>query len=185
MSAWKPEWNLDLLDILSNQTALRLDSLQSTRPVRSSANTPAEISELFDGIAYEKGAAVLRMVESWLGTEAFRKGVNAYIERFKYGNAAAEDFWSTLATSSGQPVDRVMASFVMSWAALIGFAGATWFGYRATEYWWFWALVLVMLALSVVASLLYRIRVARLTEDHMWLRGTGRRFYQALPSATT
>jgi aminopeptidase N len=112
VSAWKPEWNLELLDILANQTALRLDSLQSTRPVRSSASTPAEISELFDGIAYEKGAAVLRMVESWLGPEVFRKGVNAYIERFKYGNAAAEDFWGTLATTSGQPVDRVMASFV-------------------------------------------------------------------------
>lgn len=112
VSAWKPEWNLELADILSNQTALRLDSLQSTRPIRSSANTPAEISELFDGIAYEKGAAVLRMVESWLGTEVFRKGVNAYIERFKYSNAAAEDFWGTLTTSSGQPVDRVMASFV-------------------------------------------------------------------------
>ncbi|HMC78627.1 MAG TPA: M1 family metallopeptidase [Vicinamibacterales bacterium] len=112
VSAWKPEWNLELLDILSNQAALRLDSLQSTRPVRSSANSPAEISELFDGIAYEKSGAVLRMVESWLGPEVFRKGVNAYIERFKYGNATAEDFWGTLATSSGQPVDRVMASFV-------------------------------------------------------------------------
>jgi aminopeptidase N len=112
VSAWKPEWNLELQDILANQTALTLDSLQSTRPVRSSANTPAEIAELFDGIAYEKGAAVLRMVESWLGAEVFRKGVNAYIERFKYSNAAAEDFWGTLTTSSGQPVDRVMASFV-------------------------------------------------------------------------
>jgi len=79
----------------------------------------------------------------------------------------------------------VMASFVMSWAALIGFAGATWIGFRAPQYWWFWALVLVMLALSVVASLLYRIRIARLTDDHMWLQGTGRRFHQALPSATT
>jgi aminopeptidase N len=112
VSAWKPEWNLELADVLSNQTALRLDSLQSTRAIRSSANTPAEISELFDGIAYEKSAAVLRMVESWLGPEVFRKGVNAYIERFKYNNAAAADFWGTLTTSSGQPVDRVMASFV-------------------------------------------------------------------------
>ena len=38
-------------------------------------------------IAYEKGAAVLRMVEAWVGEEAFQKGVNAYIEKFKYGNA--------------------------------------------------------------------------------------------------
>ncbi len=52
------------------------------------------------------------MIEAWVGEEAFRTGVNAYIERFKYGNAAAEDFWGTLATSTGKPVDRVMAGFV-------------------------------------------------------------------------
>ena len=81
-------------------------------PIRAKASTPAEISELFDPIAYEKGAAVLRMVEAWVGEEAFRKGVNAYIEKFKYGNARAEDFWGTLRRVTGKPVDKVMAGFV-------------------------------------------------------------------------
>ena len=81
-------------------------------PFASKASTPAEISEVFDAIAYEKGAAVLRMVESWVGEEAFRNGVNAYIEKYQYGNAAAEDFWGTLTASTGKPVDRVMAGFV-------------------------------------------------------------------------
>ena len=101
MQAWKPEWNAELDDIQANQKAMSLDSLRSTRPIRSSASTPAEISELFDAIAYEKGAAVLRMIEAWLGPEAFRTGINAYIERFKYSNASAEDFWDTLAKSTG------------------------------------------------------------------------------------
>ena len=48
---------------------------------------PDEINELFDPIAYEKGAAVLRMIESWVGEAPFQKAINAYIERFKYGNA--------------------------------------------------------------------------------------------------
>jgi aminopeptidase N len=52
------------------------------------------------------------MVESWIGPEAFRKGVNAYIDRFNYSNARAEDFWGTLTASSGNSVDRVMSSFV-------------------------------------------------------------------------
>ena len=60
---------------------------------------------MFDGIAYEKGAAVLRMVESWVGEEPFRAGVNAYIDRFKSGNARAEDFWGTLTKVTGKPVD--------------------------------------------------------------------------------
>ena len=112
LKAWKPEWHLELDEVQSNQTAMRLDALQSTRPIRSRASTPAEINELFDAIAYEKGAAVLRMIEAWIGEDAFRVGVNAYIDRFKYTNARAEDFWGTLARSSGKPVDRVMSTFV-------------------------------------------------------------------------
>ena len=112
LKAWKPDWHMDLEEVKSNQKAMAVDSLAATRPIRARATTPPEINELFDAIAYEKGAAVLRMVESWVGEEAFRTGVNAYIERFKYGNAAAEDFWGTLTASTGKPVDRVMASFV-------------------------------------------------------------------------
>jgi aminopeptidase N len=112
IEAWKPDWDIALGDVQSNQSAMGVDALRSTRSIRSKASTPAEINELFDGIAYEKGAAVIRMVEQWLGEEAFRKGVNAYIEKFKYGNARAEDFWSTVAHTADKPVDLVMKSFV-------------------------------------------------------------------------
>ncbi len=112
LKAWKPEWHVELDEAQSNELAMRLDALRSTRPIRAAASTPAEINELFDPIAYEKGAAVLRMVESWVGEEAFRAGVNAYIDKFKYSNAKAEDFWGTLTTSTGKRVDAVMATFV-------------------------------------------------------------------------
>ena len=112
LKAWKPEWHVELSEVRSNQSAMTLDSLKTTRPIRAEAWTPAEISELFDQIAYEKGAAVLRMVEAWVGEEPFRAGVNAYIDRFKYGNARAEDFWGTLTKVTGKPVDKVMSGFV-------------------------------------------------------------------------
>src|SRR3954463_4089833 len=112
LKAWKPEWHMELSEVRSNQSAMTLDSLKNTRPIRAEAWTPAEINELFDQIAYEKGAAVLRMVEAWVGEEPFRLGVNAYIERFKYGNARAEDFWGTLTKVTGKPVDKVMSGFV-------------------------------------------------------------------------
>ena len=112
VKAWKPDWHVELDEVQSNQRAMTVDSLKTTRPIRAEAWTPAEIGELFDAIAYQKGAAVLRMVEHWLGEEEFRAGVNAYIQRFKYGNARAEDFWDTLTTVSGKPVNRVMSGFV-------------------------------------------------------------------------
>jgi len=112
LKAWRPDWKVELDEVEDNHTAMSLDSLRTTRPIRSKASTPAEIGELFDPIAYEKGAAVLRMLEEWVGEKEFQKAVNAYIDKFQYGNARAEDFWGTLTTVTGKPVDKVMATFV-------------------------------------------------------------------------
>src|SRR2546430_7079786 len=60
------------------------------RPIHSSAETPAEIEETFDAIAYQKGAAVLRMIETYVGAQAFRTGVNAYLARHAYSSRSEE-----------------------------------------------------------------------------------------------
>jgi puromycin-sensitive aminopeptidase len=112
LKAWKADWHMDLDEVQSNQKAMSVDSLESTRPIRAKVSTPDEINELFDAITYQKGGAVLRMVEAWVGEESFRAGINAYLEQFKYGNATAEDFWTTVAKVTGKPVDRVMSGFV-------------------------------------------------------------------------
>ncbi len=110
LAAWKPEWN-----IWPPQGPLSVDALKSTRPIHapgSEAKTPAQIGTLFDGIAYGKTAAVLRMLESWLGEEPFRQGVNQYLEQHAYGNTRAADFWNAMAKASGKPVDKVMPTWV-------------------------------------------------------------------------
>jgi aminopeptidase N len=112
LAAWKPEWNVPVDEALENQTALTLDSLKSTRPIRDRVDTPAEIEEAFDAIAYQKGAAVLRMIEGYLGADRFEKGVNAYLQAHAYGNATSQDFWASVAETSGKPVDRIMPTFV-------------------------------------------------------------------------
>ena len=112
MEAWKPEWNLETDAVRSSTNAMGTDSLSSTRAIEAHAETPAEIQELFDDIAYNKAAAVLRMVEGYVGQETFRKGVNAYLSKYAYSNATSEDFWNTIAETSHKPVDRIMAGFV-------------------------------------------------------------------------
>ncbi|MCI0355857.1 MAG: M1 family metallopeptidase, partial [Acidobacteria bacterium] len=109
---WKPEWERRMSELAGTTDALNLDSLASTRQIRKQASTPSEITELFDGIAYGKAASVLRMVEGYVGADAFRRGVQAYLKKYSWSNASAEDFWSTLTQVSGKPVDRVMASYV-------------------------------------------------------------------------
>lgn len=63
-------------------------------------------------IAYEKSAAVLRMIESYVGSDVFRKGVNRYLRTYAYGNATSEDFWTELTRASGRPVGQIMATFI-------------------------------------------------------------------------
>ncbi len=112
IEAWKPEWNFNLDDVSQAGQTLNTDSLANTRPIHQAADTPAQITELFDGIAYGKAAAVLSMLESYLGEETFRAGVNAYIQQHQYANATADDFWEAQARTSKKPVDRIMPTFV-------------------------------------------------------------------------
>src|SRR5271163_3159923 len=112
IQAWKPEWNVNLDDVIDEGRTLNTDSLASTRPIHQPANTPAQILELFDGIAYGKAAAVLRMLEAYLGEQTFRAGVNAYLQKHQYGNATAGDFWGAQAETSKKPVDQIMPTFV-------------------------------------------------------------------------
>src|SRR5262245_65882717 len=112
-AAANPDWHIDLDEAAENQTALNLDSLKSTHPLHATVSTPGEIESVFDPISYEKGASVVRMVEAYVGADAFRKGVNAYLEKYQYSNATSEDFMGNVAAASGKPVDRVMATFVL------------------------------------------------------------------------
>jgi aminopeptidase N len=112
LAAWKPEWRLDVNAATETQVALGLDALQSTRAIRTEVNTPAEINEVFDPIAYEKTSGVLGMIEAYVGPEKFRRGVSSYLGKYAEGNAAGEDFWTEMTRVTEKPVNRIMKSFV-------------------------------------------------------------------------
>ncbi len=112
VAAWHPEWHVPEQEAVSLDNTLNLDAQAVTRTIRADANTPDEINEMFDGITYQKGGAVLGMVESYLGEEQFRKGVHNYLQAHMFGNATAEDFWNAQTAASGKPVDKIMESFI-------------------------------------------------------------------------
>jgi len=112
IQAWKPEWNVQLDDVREAERSLDADSLANTRPIHQPANTPAQILESFDEIAYQKASTVLHMVEAYLGPDVFREGVNEYLKQHAYGNATSADFWNAQAKVSKKPVDRIMSTLV-------------------------------------------------------------------------
>ncbi|AJF63150.1 MAG: hypothetical protein QT11_C0001G1026 [archaeon GW2011_AR20] len=88
--------------------ALYLDSLNNTHPIEVDVVDPGEINEIFDAISYNKGSAVIRMLESYLGEEVFRNGLRYYLNKFKYNNATTDDLWMSLQKVSKKPVKKIM-----------------------------------------------------------------------------
>lgn len=48
------------------------------------------------------------MITSYLGMEKFQKGLQAYLEKHKYGNAKTADLWAALTEASGKDVSEFM-----------------------------------------------------------------------------
>ena len=108
-----PEWD-PWRDFLRSGTfrSLNADALSETHPIQAKVKTVEQVGSLFDAISYGKGAAVLRMLESYVGEKAFRKGVSAYLRAFSYSNAAGEDLWKSLGKASGLPVSKVAKAWI-------------------------------------------------------------------------
>ncbi|MGC8597528.1 MAG: M1 family metallopeptidase [Thermocladium sp.] len=108
-----PEWR-HWYDFLLNETggAMMRDSLSTTHPIHVPVNKEEEIEQIFDEISYGKGASILRMIEAFIGDEAFRAGLRNYLKAHEYDNATAGDLWSSLETASGKPVIKIMSEWI-------------------------------------------------------------------------
>jgi puromycin-sensitive aminopeptidase len=111
-AALNPEWRYWRDFVAENTSAFSLDALASTHPISVEAKSAEEASQRFDAISYTKGAAVLRMIEGYLGEDVFREGVRIYLKRHAEANASADDFWRALDESSGQDVTAIANAWI-------------------------------------------------------------------------
>ncbi|MBV8445969.1 MAG: aminopeptidase N, partial [Candidatus Dormibacteraeota bacterium] len=86
--------------------AARQDQLVTTHRIADEVPDTDSVRQNFDGITYHKGAAVLRQLVAWVGDDAFKRGVQDYFRRYRWGNATLEDFLDCLRRSSGRDVKR-------------------------------------------------------------------------------
>ena len=112
VDAWKPEWRRWDSFTVSRAAAMQIDGLKSTRPIEFPVERPEEAAGMFDVLTYEKGASVLRMLEQYLGAEAFRGGIRLYLRRHAYANAETTDLWDALEESTRQPARALMDSWI-------------------------------------------------------------------------
>ena len=106
-------WGVFLRDeVFRGDGAMTLDALSTTHPVQAHVKDVAEATHTFDSISYGKGACVLRMLEGYVGEEAFRKGVSDYLKKFSYSNATGKDLWEALGRKSGLPVTSMARAWL-------------------------------------------------------------------------
>jgi puromycin-sensitive aminopeptidase len=107
-----PEWQVWTAFGAGKSAALATDGLRATRPVVYEVGRPEEAEAMFDVLTYQKGGAVLRMLEQYLGPETFRKGISQYLSAHAYGNTETRDLWTALEAVSGEPVGSIMDSWI-------------------------------------------------------------------------
>ncbi len=109
---FEPRWQIWSNFGIDQAVALATDGLRASRAIEFPVGRPDEVQDMFDVITYDKGAAVLRMIERYLGEDNFRRGLHFYLDKHRYSNTDTTDLWDALEVASGQPVRTTMGTWV-------------------------------------------------------------------------
>jgi puromycin-sensitive aminopeptidase len=110
---FRPQWEMWVSFSAHRDLALDIDGLHSTRSVEYEVVSPADTQGMFGRLTYEKGAAVLRMLEQYLGAETYRDGIRHYLRKHSYGSTRTTDLWDAIEEVSGAPVRDVMNTWIL------------------------------------------------------------------------
>src|SRR6516225_845329 len=96
---------------IAKEAAMEGDARSTTHPIQQRIETEAEANSAFDDITYKKGQSFLRMLESFLGEDVFRDGIQQYIDSHKYSNTTTADLWNALSEASNNSVGEIAAGW--------------------------------------------------------------------------
>ncbi|HEX7666448.1 MAG TPA: M1 family metallopeptidase [Polyangiaceae bacterium] len=114
LDGYQPSYDATLDMVSEGLSAMRTDALSSARAVRQPVTTAGEADEAFDDLTYNKGAAVIGMIEDYVGADTFRNGVRAYLKRHSFKNAQAKDLFAAIDEThgGGDDVARIAGTFL-------------------------------------------------------------------------
>ena len=70
---------------------------------------PADFATLFGAATFQRGPAVLALLERQMGTAAFRRALRAYVARHAGGTVTTADFQRATEQAYGKPLDAFFA----------------------------------------------------------------------------
>jgi aminopeptidase N len=111
------EFSADMIGTDTGRAVCRIDQVRTLRqaqfpedagpmahPVRP--DSFVEINNFYTVTIYEKGAEVVRMMQTLVGRDGFRKGMNLYFERHDGQAVQCDDFRAAMADANGRDLDQ-------------------------------------------------------------------------------
>ena len=106
-----PDWYALLNRVSGRESAMGLDAFRTTHPIVQHIRTVDEANQAFDAITYQKGEAVLAMLEAYAGEGTWRDGIRAYMAAHKFGNSHTTDLWSAVEAAGATGLTTIATDF--------------------------------------------------------------------------
>ncbi|MBI5552164.1 MAG: M1 family metallopeptidase [Desulfobacterales bacterium] len=110
---YHPDWGIwDQFLLGETATALTRDGLRDTIAIEIPGGEHVVINSSTAPIIYNKGGSILRMIQGYIGAEAYQKGVRGYLEQHQYACAESRHLWEAFEQASAQPITAMMQSWI-------------------------------------------------------------------------
>jgi len=108
---FNPDWQSALDRVNGREGAMGLDSYVTTHPVIQKITTVEQTSQAFDTITYQKGEAVITMLEAFAGENVWRDGLRTYMKKHAYANTRTDDLWTAVEAAGAKGLVRIAHDF--------------------------------------------------------------------------
>ena len=95
-----PEWKVWLQSVGAANGRMQRDARVGTHPIITPHRRRGAGRQRLRRHHLSQGPAVIRMLESHVGEDAFRAGVRRYIREHAYGNTVTDDLWAAIGKES-------------------------------------------------------------------------------------
>jgi aminopeptidase N len=108
---FNPDWQHEMDRVGGRESAMGLDAYVTTHPIIQKINTVEQTSQAFDTITYQKGEAVITMLEGYAGADTWRNGIRSYVKKHAYGNTRTDDLWNAVEGAGAKGLTRIAHDF--------------------------------------------------------------------------
>jgi aminopeptidase N len=93
--------------------AYGVDRTEGTRPLYQPLDNLDQAKSNYGAIVYNKAPAVLKQLEYLVGNDAFRRGIQAFLQDHAFGNATWRDLLGAVGSAAGRSLERFGRDFML------------------------------------------------------------------------